>query len=58
MPDSLDDFDAATNQITLGSVDYDNAGNQTDGYLGEELIYDANNRQTSYTYSSATTTYH
>jgi RHS repeat-associated protein len=62
MAGSLTDYVAATNQYVTGpgafDNDYDEAGNQERNKLGEVLAYDANNRQTSYTTGSATTTYH
>ncbi|MDA1314581.1 MAG: polymorphic toxin type 33 domain-containing protein [Acidobacteria bacterium] len=62
MPGSLSDYVAATNRFVSGpgafDNDYDEAGNQERNKLGELLAYDANNRQTSYTTGSATTTYH
>ena len=57
MPTSSSHFSAATNRLTLSGAAYDNAGNLTSTGLGESLAYDAENRLTSYTLSSATTSY-
>ena len=57
MPTARSHFSTATNRLTLTGANYDNAGNQITTGLGETLAYDAENRLTSYTFSSATTSY-
>ena len=57
MPTARSHFSTATNRLTLTGANYDNAGNQITTGLGETLAYDAENRLTSYTFSSSTTNY-
>ena len=57
MPTATTNYSSATNRLTLNGSSYDDAGNLTDTPLGETLVYDAENRLTSYTLSSATTNY-
>ena len=57
MPTATTGFSSATNRLTLSGASYDNAGNLTGTPLGDTLAYDAENRLTGYTLSSATTNY-
>ena len=57
MPTATTGFSSATNRLTLTGASYDNAGNLTATPLGDTLAYDAENRLTGYTLSSATTSY-
>ena len=57
MPTASTNFSSSTNRLTLTGAGYDNSGNLTATSLGDTLAYDAENRLTSYTLSSATTNY-
>jgi RHS repeat-associated protein len=57
MPTATTNFSTSTNRLTLTGAGYDNSGNLTATSLGDTLAYDAENRLTSYTLSSATTSY-
>ena len=57
MPTATTNFSSSTNRLTLTGAGYDNSGNLTATSLGDTLAYDAENRLTSYTLSSATTSY-
>ena len=52
-------FNQSTNRIALGGFDYDTSGNlKSDPTTGaNSMVYDAENRQTSYTKSGVTTSY-
>jgi YD repeat-containing protein len=61
-PQSLNDFGSATNRITLAEFVYDAAGNikndpATTSNPPNGMVYDAENRQTSYTKANAVTSY-
>ena len=56
-PKLLTDFSTASNRITMANTAYDPAGNLITTHLNEALVYDAENRQTSYTGGSSSGTY-
>ena len=56
-PKLLTDFSTASNRITMANAAYDPAGNLITTHLNEALVYDAENRETSYTGGSSSGTY-